>query len=66
MTRRSRSSGFKTQPPREVTLIIAAILWLVGFASEILHAVALPAGYGDWALVVAGGLLILGSLFDRI
>ena len=49
-----------------MTLIIAAILWLIGFASEILHAVALPAGYGDWALVVAGGLLILGSLFDRI
>lgn len=66
MTRRSRSSGFKTQPPREVTLIIAIVLWLIGFASEILHAVALPAGYGDWALVVAGGLLILGSLINGI
>ena len=66
MTRRARSSGITTQAPREVTLIIAAILWLLGFASEILHIVTLPGGYGVWCLVLAGGLLILGSLVDGL
>ena len=51
-----------------MTLIIAVILWLIGTLAGlgVLH---LPSGTGNlgfWALVVAGLLLILGSLLDGI
>jgi hypothetical protein len=52
-----------------VTLIIALILWLVGLLAG-LHIIHLPSGLppatGFWSLVIAGGLLILGSLFDGL
>jgi len=64
--RRSGFSSFKTQPPREVTLVLAVILWLIGFASVILGALQLPSNLGVWALVIAGLLLIVGSLVDAI
>ena len=56
-TRRSR-----TNPPTEAALLIAVILWLVGFASTILGVVHLPNNWGPWALALAGLLLILASV----
>ena len=58
--------GFKTQPPKEVTLVVAFVLWLIGVAATVLGAIALPDNYGVWALVIAGLLLLLGSLIDNI
>ena len=57
--------GFKTQAPKEATLIIAIILWLVGLLGG-LGVVSIPGNYGFWALVIAGALLILGSLLDGL
>ena len=62
----ARKYGFKTQRPREITVIIAVILWLLGFADVILGVVDLPGNLGVWALVVAGLLVILGSLADGL
>jgi hypothetical protein len=47
-------------------LIIAVILWLVGFADVILGAFTLPNNLGVWALVASGLLLIIASLVDAI
>lgn len=58
--------GFRTQPPKEVTLIIAFVLWLIGVGATVLGVISLPSDYGLWALVIAGLLLILGSLIDNI
>ncbi|HEX4959349.1 MAG TPA: hypothetical protein VF173_00825 [Thermoanaerobaculia bacterium] len=66
MARRGR--GFSPQAPKKVTLIIAAILWLIGTLVG-LGVVHLPANLGNagfWALVVAGFLLILGCLVDGV
>jgi hypothetical protein len=64
--RTSRRDRFETQAPREVTLIIAVILWLLGFADLVLNVISLPNNLGLWSLVAAGLLLILGSLVDGI
>ena len=61
----ARRGGFRTQAPKEVTLIIAAILWLIGLLT-VLGTIAPPNRLGLWALVAAGLLLILGSLFDGL
>ncbi|HLF26264.1 MAG TPA: hypothetical protein VJG32_08005 [Anaerolineae bacterium] len=66
MGRRRVRAGFRTQPPREATLILAVVLWLLGFASLILGALPLPSNLGVWALVLSGLLLIIGSLVDAI
>jgi hypothetical protein len=64
-----RSGGFRTQAPKKATLIIALILWLIGLLLG-LHIIPLPSGLpittSFWSLVIAGGLLILGCLFDGI
>ena len=64
-----RGGGFRTQAPKQVTLIIALILWLIGLLAG-LHIISLPsslpAATGFWSLVIAGLLLILGSLFDGL
>jgi len=57
--------GFKTQAPKQVTLIIAIILWVIGLLG-FLNVVAIPDDYEYWALVIAGALLILGSLLDGL
>ena len=62
----ARRRGFRTQAPRQVTVIIATILWIIGVANVIFGAFVLPNNLGVWALVVAGGLLILGSFVDGI
>jgi len=62
----ARRGGFRTQAPREITLIVAVVLWLLGFASVILGVVQLPSNLGVWALVISGLLLIIGSLVEAI
>jgi hypothetical protein len=61
----ARRGGFRTQAPKEATVIISGILWLIGLLSG-LGFFALPNKLGWWSLVVAGGLLILGSLIDGL
>lgn len=61
----ARRRGFKTQAPKEATLAISVILWLIGLLAG-LGAVHLPNNLGFWSLVAAGLLLILGSLFDGV
>jgi len=61
----ARRGGFKTQPPKQATLMIALILWLVGLLAG-LGVIHLPNNLGFWSLVVAGLLLILGSLLDGL
>lgn len=64
-----RSGGFRTQAPKQATLIIALVLWLIGLLLG-LHIISLPSGLpptaGFWCLVIAGLLLILGSLLDGL
>jgi len=62
----ARRGGFKTQAPRELTVIVAFILWIVGFADVILGAVSFSGNYGEWALVISGLLLLIGSLAGSI
>jgi len=57
--------GFKTQAPKKATFLIALILWLIGLLAG-LGVFHLPNNLGFWALVVAGLLLILGSLLDGL
>lgn len=61
----ARRGGFRTQAPKEATLIIAIIAWVIGLLAG-LGVIHLPNGLGFWALVVAGLLLILGSLLDGL
>jgi hypothetical protein len=64
-----RSGGFRTNAPKKATLIIALVLWLIGLLLG-LHIISLPGGLpattGFWCLVIAGLLLILGSLLDGL
>jgi len=55
-----------TQPPKQITLVIAIILWVIGLLSTLLDVFSLPNNLGLWSLVIAGLLLILGSLIDNI
>ena len=61
----ARRGGFKTQAPKQVTLIISLVLWLVGLLAG-LGVIHVPNNLGFWALVVAGLLLILGSMLDGL
>lgn len=60
------AGGLKTQAPKSITLIIAIILWVIGILATVLGVFTLPSNLGVWALIVAGLLLILGSLIDNI
>lgn len=60
------AKGLKTQRPTSATLIISIILWVVGILATVLGVITLPSNLGVWALIVAGLLLILGSLFNNI
>jgi phosphatidylglycerophosphate synthase len=60
-----RRGGFRTQAPKQVTLIISLVLWLVGLLAG-LGIIHVPNNLGFWSLVVAGLLLILGSLLDGL
>ncbi len=61
----ARRGGFRTQAPKEATVLISLILWLIGLLAG-LGVVHLPNNLGFWALVVAGLLLMLGSLLDGL
>ena len=61
----ARRRGLKTQAPRQTTLVISIIFWLLGLL-EGLNMVNLPNSLGFWSLVIAGALLILGSLLDGL
>ncbi len=50
----SRRTSFRTQAPREGTLIVAAIPWAVGFADVILGAIQLGDDYGLRGVAAAG------------
>lgn len=57
----ARRTGIRTQPPRGITLAIAVVLWLIG-AAEMLVGVEIPYDAGQWALLLAGALLIVACL----
>jgi len=61
----ARRGGFRTQAPKQATLGISIVLWLIGLLNG-LRVFALPNNLGFWALVVAGALLILGCLIDGL
>jgi hypothetical protein len=61
----ARRSGFRTQAPKEATVLIAAVLWIIGLLT-VLGIVHPPNSLGIWSLVVAGLLLLLGSLIDGL
>lgn len=65
MTRRSSRRRSRkvltTRAPRKGTLIIASILYTVGLFG-VLGFLPIPEPYATAALVLAGGLLILGAL----
>jgi len=61
----ARRGGFRPQAPKQVTLIIAVILWAIGLLAG-LGVFHLPNNLGFWSLVVAGFLLILGCLVDGV
>ena len=61
----ARRGGFRTQAPKQITLIVAVILWLIGLLGG-LNVASVPSQYVFWSLVIAGALLILGSLLDGL
>jgi hypothetical protein len=61
----ARRGGFRTQAPKEATVVIAGILWLVGTV-DVFGPNIVPGSWGIYALVVAGLLLLLGSLIDGL
>lgn len=50
----------RTSPPTNATLLVALILWLIGLL-DLLAVMHVPNHLGPWALVAAGGLLIVAS-----
>ena len=65
MPPRNRSRARRIQN-REGILLIAVILWIIGFASVILGAITLPGNYGNWFLALAGLLLIISIAANRM
>lgn len=61
----ARRGGFRTQAPKEITVVLSGVLWLIGLLAG-LGVFSLPNNLGFWALVVGGLLLLLGSLFDGL
>ena len=51
----------ETRAPRKGTLVVAAVLYVIGLFS-VLGFFSIPEPYATTALAVAGGLLILGAL----
>ena len=60
-SRRTSQRILRTRAPRRGTLIIASILYIIGLFS-VLGFFSVPEPYPTYALVIAGGLLILGAL----
>ena len=49
----ARRGGFRTQAPKEITVALSGVLWLLGLLSG-LGVFHLPNNLGFWALVVGG------------
>ena len=64
----ARRGGFRTQAPKQATLIISLILWLIGLLAGlgIFHLPSNMSTLGFWSLVVAGLLMMLGSVLDGL
>jgi uncharacterized membrane protein YvlD (DUF360 family) len=64
----ARRGGFRTQAPKKATLIISLILWLIGVLSflGVFHLPSNMGTLGFWCLVIAGLLLMLGSVLDGL
>jgi uncharacterized membrane protein YvlD (DUF360 family) len=64
----ARRGGFRTQAPKQATLIISLVLWLIGLLAGlgIIHLPSNMATLGFWCLVVAGLLMMLGSVLDGL
>ena len=64
----ARRGGFRTQAPKKATLIISLILWLIGVLSflGVIHLPSNMATLGFWCLVIAGLLMMLGSVLDGL
>lgn len=60
--RRRGEGGVRTNPPTEATLLVATILWVIGFANLVLGILPLPNNLGVWALALAGFIMILASI----
>lgn len=52
----------KTQAPKTVTLVIAVILFLIGFLGLYTTVVRIPTYWAQLCLVISNILLILGAL----
>jgi len=68
MSRRSRRISrrvLEIRAPRKVTLVIAAILYVIGLFG-VLGFFDVPRDYATAALAAAGGLLILGAMLRRL
>jgi len=66
----ARRGGFRTNAPKKATLIISLILWLIGLLDG-LHVIHIPGNSGNlalgfWCLVIAGLLMMLGSVLDAL
>jgi uncharacterized membrane protein YvlD (DUF360 family) len=64
----ARRGGFRTQAPKKATLIISLILWLIGVLAflGVIHPPANMSTLGFWCLVIAGLLMMLGSVLDGL
>ncbi len=58
--------AFRTQAPTQLTLIIAVILWLIGFLGHFAIIPSVTGVVAFWCLAVAGLLLILGALIKGL
>ncbi len=63
---RGMNTNVQTYAPKPITLIIAAVLWLIGFAATILRVLTLSRNMGLWALALSGLLLIVASLVEAL
>ena len=70
MARRRRSAirGFQTNPPREITVVVAALLLIIGLLGTVIRVpgINVPNNLAVWALIVSSVLLILGSLVEGL
>ena len=64
--RRKIRSRFRTYAPRDLTVMIAAFLWLLGVLDTLFGGNYLPNNLGVDLLVIAGLLLILASVIREL
>ena len=62
----ARRGALTTQAPREVTWIVAMILWAVGTAHLVFDVIGMQDIHAIYALVIAGLLLLLGTVIKGL